>query len=130
MPLPEGYLPRKGDEVLIRARAMHDLRPDDDAGGCHFEIIGAEHKSVFLSRDQIYGLHCRKWNEGDRVRVIGEPETVGEIVAARGKYVWIEVDKVDWPMLTFEANELEAEPEQIAVETLTEAELLAGDRLI
>ena len=126
MPLPEGYYPRKGDEVLIRARAMHDLRPDDDAGGCHFEIIGAEHKSVFLSRDQIYGLYCRKWNEGERVRAIEEPESMGEVVAVHGKFVWIK-PRTGY-MLTFEANELEAEPEQIAVEKMTEAEfeLLAG----
>ena len=128
MPLPEGYLPRKGDEVLIRVRAVRDLRPDDDAGGCLFVVVGAEHQNIFLSRDQIHSLYCRKWNVGDRVRAIEEPETGGEVVAVCGEFVWVK-DKGE-SMCTFEANELEAEPEEIAVETLTEAELLAGDRLI
>jgi hypothetical protein len=132
MPLPEGYLPRKGDEVLIRARAKRDTRIDDDPEtACYLEIVGKEHQSVFLPRSGIHSLYCRKWNVGDRVRDIGEPETVGKVVAAHDKYVWIRADKGDCMyMLTFEANELEAAPEQIAVETLTEAELLAGDRLI
>jgi hypothetical protein len=53
---------------------------------------------------------------------------MGEVVAVHGKFVWVK-PRTDY-MLTYEVNELEAEPEEIAVETLTEAELLAGDRLI
>jgi hypothetical protein len=129
MPLPEGYYPRKGDEVLILARAKSDTRIDDDPERpCYLEIVGKEHQSVFLPRSGIHSLYCRKWNVGDWVFYKdGDFEGIATVIATHGSWVWAESDGNLW---TVPANELTEPPEQIAVETLTEAELLAGDRLI
>jgi hypothetical protein len=130
MPLPEGYALRKGDEVLIRARAKRDARIDDDPEpACYLEIVGNEHKNFFMPCSGIHSLYRRIWNEGDRVRERQEPASCGEVVAVHDGWAWVKMDR-GRIMVTFEVNELEAAPEEVAVETITEAELLAGDRLI
>jgi hypothetical protein len=124
MPLPEGYRVRKGDEVLIRARAKRDSIIDDDPETAYYlEIIGREYLTILLRLDQVHALYRRKWNKGERVREIGDPASCGEVVAVHDEFVWVKMDK---DMVTFEANELEGEPEEIAVEKMTEAQLLAG----
>lgn len=67
MPIPEGYLPRKGDEVLVRARAKRDARPEDPDIECYLEIIGQEHQKFFLKASEIHSVYARCWNIGDTV---------------------------------------------------------------
>lgn len=105
MPLPEGYLPREGDEVLIRARLKHGL--DDDGEG-YFEIVGKEHNKFFMDADKIHGLYRRQWNEGDKVRSI-EFGWQGRVLATSEVWVWVEVETGPdaYRKYTFAANELE-----------------------
>jgi hypothetical protein len=118
MPLPKGYIVRKGDEVLVRVRAKRDERPEDPGIENHFEIVGRERHSFFMDSAEVHALYCRKWSDGDRVRGIGDPEIGGEVIASCDEFVWVKVTKGEneGSMLTFVANELEAEPEEIAVE--------------
>jgi hypothetical protein len=88
MPLPEGYLPGEGDEVLIRVRAKRDSRPDKPEIECYFEIIGNEHQSFFMRAAEVHSLHRRNWNIGDTV-TSDEFEGPGEVIAIDGSEVWI-----------------------------------------
>jgi hypothetical protein len=72
MPIPEGYLPRKGDVVLIKARAKRDAYPDSDRENasiqCYFEVVGHEGGTNFFVRaDEIHSLYARNWDVGDMV---------------------------------------------------------------
>lgn len=119
MPLPEGYLPRKGDEVLVRARVKSDNHAHD--GEFFLEIVGRTHHNFFMSIDEIHSLHFRHWNEGDAVIY---PGFVGrcEVIACDGDAVWIRSFANN--RTTVNANELE--PYVEPVERMTEAELVAG----
>ena len=66
MPLPQGYRPRKGDELLVRARVTYNCEVGD--ADVHVAMAGAEHKKYMIPLADIYSLHARKWNEGDRVQ--------------------------------------------------------------
>lgn len=122
MPLPEGYLPRKGDEVLIRARAKRDTDADGEG---YFEIIGAEHYKLFMNAEEVHSLYRRQWNEGDLVKSV-EFDGRGRVVAVSDDYVWVvaETGLDEGGYYTLEANHLELWEEPIP--TITEAELLAG----
>lgn len=110
MSLPEGYLPRKGDEVLIRARMI----TADDGEEHYLAIVGREHHKVFLSNSEIHSLHCRHWNEGDRV-TSEEFAGPGIVLATSDEWVWVmcETGYEEGVRYTFAANELEpyVEPE-------------------
>lgn len=108
MPLPKGYLPRKGDEVLIRARMRRDARIGDPHVECSLEIVGQEYSSgIFLSCAEIHSLHARKWNEGDRVQ---NSAGWGEVIAVHEDQVWVKMcSPIDMAglMITSDANKLE-----------------------
>ena len=111
MSLPEGYLPRKGDTLLIRVDVRSDYRVDDD-GLVSVAVTGSPHRTLFADFGKIHSLYCRHWNEGDRVREIGDHAMVGPVVAIFEDYVWVKIDKGEnaGAMLTFSANEIEPEP--------------------
>jgi hypothetical protein len=127
MPLPEGFLPRKGDELLIRAKVSFDVEPDDE--DVHLEPIGAEWKKIMIPLANVHELHQRSWKKGEKVRS-REFDGIGLIMAIDGCWIWIKEisGENEGSMWTLEANELEpyVEPEELAVERMTEAELLAG----
>jgi hypothetical protein len=122
MPIPEGYLPRKGDEVLVRARAKRDARPEDPDIECYLEIIGQEHQKFFLKASEIHSIYVRCWNIGDTVTADDGP---AEVIAVDGSDVWVrDLDGVRW---TVEANQLAPYVEPAAAaETLIEAELTSS----
>ncbi len=126
MSLPEGYLPRRGDEILIRVRALHDARTDETDSMVHVEVVGNEHRKLFVDLDNIHSLYCRKWNEGDKVTCKGEFEGHGTVISTHADSVWVEQDGGDCDGLlwTCEANGLEPYVEPL--EKMTEAELLDG----
>jgi hypothetical protein len=123
MPLPEGYLPRRGDELLIRAKVSFDVEPDDE--DVHLEPIGAEWKKIMIPLADVHDLHCRTWKKGEKVTQANWGS--GTIIAVHENMVWVQL-ALTGGLATFEANALEPyiDPEEIAVETMTEAELLAG----
>lgn len=108
MPLPEGYRPREGDELLIRAKVAYDVDTGDDA--VHLRPVGSEYKSLMIPLDQIHALHFRRWNEGDRV-LDREFNRGGTVVATIDDQVWVKVSPTeDDPsgfMSTFDANDLQ-----------------------
>jgi hypothetical protein len=125
MPLPEGYLPRRGDELLIRAKVSFDVEPDDE--DVHLEPIGAEWKKVMVPLADVHAIHCRKWDKGDKVIWQSFEGAKSTVIAVYKKWVWIKDEFSDDTEIV-SANELEpyVDPEELAVETMTEAELLAG----
>ena len=119
MTLPKGYLPKKGDELLVRAKVAYDV--EDHDADVHLIPIGANHKRLVVPLDLVHAIVLRKWKKGDKVRS-AEFEGTGVVVAADGPWVWIkEIDGENADsMWTLEANDLEP------YETMTEAELMAG----
>jgi hypothetical protein len=115
MPLPEGYLPRKGDEVLVRARAKRDTNIDVDSEG-YLELVGQEHHKFFMNVSEIHSLYRRQWNEGDRVKSI-EFYGPGLVIGISDEWVWVlcETGEDEGGRYTLTANELEpwVEPAEI-----------------
>lgn len=87
MPLPEGYIPREGDEVLIRVIVRSNYRDDGD-GLVPVAVVGAEHRTLFADIGKIHSLYCRKWNEGDLVKS-EEFNGEGVVMATSDEWVWI-----------------------------------------
>jgi hypothetical protein len=117
MPIPEGYLPRKGDELLVRVCVCHDTvlgDPELDTM-IQVEVVGSSHRRFFVDLDKIHSLHCRKWNEGDRVKSI-EFDGPGTVLAVSDEWVWVlcETGEYEGFRYTLPANELEPYVEPVA----------------
>jgi hypothetical protein len=114
MPLPEGYLPRKGDELLIRAKVSFDVETDDE--DIHLELIGAERKKIMIPLANVHELHQRSWKKGEKVRS-REFDGIGLVMAIDSPWIWIKEisGENEGSMWTLEANELVpyVEPEKI-----------------
>lgn len=127
MPLPQGYLPREGDELLIRVTVRRDYDSDDGLVAVH--VSSAPHRTLFADLEKIQSIFARKWSEGDKV-TSREFDGPGTVLAVSEDWVWVMCDTGDdaGGRYTLLANDLEpyVEPEELAVETMTEAELLAG----
>jgi hypothetical protein len=129
MPLPEGYLPRKGDEILVRARVKSDNHAHDDE--FFLEIVGRTHHNFFMSIDEIHSLHCRHWNEGDAVIY---PGFIGkcEVIACDGDAVWIKSFTNN--RTTVNANELEPyvepKPDEFKIDPQWEADPIKPDPIL
>jgi hypothetical protein len=130
MPLPEGYLPRKGDELLIRVTVRNDYGKNDGSL-VSVTVTGAPHHQFFAYLDKVHSIYARKWSEGDRVQ---NSEGWGEVVAVHDDQVWVKLlhgnkeFAMAGLMITADANDLDpyVDTEELAIETMTEAELLAG----
>lgn len=106
MPLPEGYLPRQGDVVVIHGIVKYNVDPGDTYADV---MIEGKYSSVHIELDKIAGLHCRHWNEGDKVHLPGRAITdVGEVIATNGDNVWIAMP--GGSMATYHANQLTEVP--------------------
>jgi hypothetical protein len=108
MPLPEGYLPRKGDIVLVQARVRYDADRCNADSDCSLEIVGSEHRHFFQPLAEVHALHCRKWNAGDRVKS-AEFDGPGEVLATCDDQVWVmcETGEDEGGKYTLEANQLD-----------------------
>lgn len=85
MPLPEGYLPRKGDILTLRGIVKYGVEPNDDY--VHLKIIGSSATLVVELAD--VEPHQRSFELGELVmHKIGWAEP-GEVIATHGSYVWI-----------------------------------------
>ena len=121
MTLPKGYLPKEGDELLIRATVKYDVRIKKDATDettyVHLRPVGG-HTSFMVDVAAVAGIYCRNWDVGAIV-ISGEFEGTGEVIATHGTEVWVK--DFEGELWTVEANDLELAPG-----TMTEAELMAG----
>jgi hypothetical protein len=134
MPLPEGYLPRKGDIVLVQARAKRDAYPNEPDIQCYFEIVGHETNKFFMAVSEIHSIYSRNWEIGDTVSYPAMFEGPAEVLAVDGHEVWVrDTENQRW---TIEANELEAYVEPPAIDhhkMLVEVicgEVKAGDTIV
>ena len=118
MPLPEGYLPRKGDVLVIHVETRFDVGTDDREGKklyVHVHPVSESRYPHFrVGLDEIVALHCRKWEPGQQVRVIEDRRAFGEVVAVHGEQVWVQMQLGSvsaGDMKTLAANALEKMPE-------------------
>lgn len=116
MPLPDGYLPRKGDVLTLLVTVQYDTMPDDS----YVHVVpNGRLGSLGIELEHFDGLRSRAWEVGDHVRSENEGAS-GVVEAVSGHWVWFKVDAdhVDMPgaMLTADANELELIPEPAAPE--------------
>jgi hypothetical protein len=109
MPLPEGYLPRKGDIVLVQARAKRDAYKDEPDIQCYFEIVGYETNKFFMTVSEIHSIYSRNWEVGETVKSL-EFDGPGTICGVSDPYVWVKCETGEdaGGMYTIDANELEA----------------------
>ena len=119
MTLPKGYLPKEGDELLIRATVKYDVHKDatDETTYVHLRPVGG-HTSFMVDVAAVAGIYCRNWDVGAMV-TSGEFEGTGEVIATHGTEVWVK--DFEGELWTVEANDLELAPG-----TMTEADLMAG----
>lgn len=87
MPLPEGYLPRQGDVLIIHGKVQYDVRPD--SAGVFLVPLG-NHSSVMVPLNSIVGVERHHFEVGDNVRTprdggCGEVQAVSE----NGGMVWV-----------------------------------------
>lgn len=110
MPLPEGYLPRDGDVLVLHGTVRFNF----DAGDHDVHVIldrRFTHTSTTVPLDQVVGIHSRKWEPGDQVRSVKSLHHFGEVVATIDGWVWVKYalgSISEGTMQTFEANDLEA----------------------
>ncbi len=109
MPLPDGYLPREGDELLVRVRVRHAVEAGED--NVHVNPSSRPYSNFVVDKDDIHAVYCRTWKPGEKARVIGAPNTYGEVIAIAEGCVWLKM--TDGQFLTFGANALEAKIDPI-----------------
>lgn len=99
MPLPEGYLPREGDVVVLHAVVKWDVKPSEDADDSDGLLkvfvrpIGGytDHR---VPVNTLVGVHSRRFAEGERVRVIGDgPVAQGVVISTHEDVVWMKLDE-------------------------------------
>ncbi len=113
MPLPEGYRPKRDDILIVHGVVKYDVDAEDH--NVHLKIVGT-YVDASPKLQDIVGLHCRHWEEGDRVRLVEDPDSFGEVIATHDDQVWVKGlpgSNFDGDMETWIANILEPMPEEI-----------------
>lgn len=106
MPLPEGYLPREGDILILHAVVETNTRPDSDTA---YVKVNGRYGAMNVDLDKIVGVFARHFDEGDIVRSIGDMTGQnGTVIAMYEGMVWIKDGHGQ--MQTVAANELELAP--------------------
>jgi hypothetical protein len=112
MSLPEGYLPRKGDVVVLHATVKHVCDPGDDS--VHLKVNG-HWDTTIIELDKVAGLHRRHWDVGDKVQFRGRApvdQRHGVVAGVEDDMVWVRFDDRKERFLTLHANQIEAQPEE------------------
>lgn len=103
MPLPEGYLLREGDVVVLHATINRDVRTDEEFASV---TMRGRYSTTLVDLDKIVGIFARHFDVGDVVRSVGDQTgQTGEVVAVHEGMVWIKDGHGQ--MQTIAANELE-----------------------
>lgn len=96
MPLPEGYLPRADDVVVIHAVVKYDVKPkedtDDDRRLKVFVRPIESYTDVRIPLDTIVEVYSRHFDPEERVRLISQPECEGVVIASHETQVWVKFD--------------------------------------
>lgn len=116
MSIPEGYLPRKGDVVVLHAVVKYDVNPTEDADseeGLQVWVTPKEyHSSSRVPLKTLVGVYSRYFEEGERVRFVNEPQTIATVLAICDEFVWLKTE-IGGTYLTNPAVDLEPVPEPV-----------------
>jgi uncharacterized protein YoaH (UPF0181 family) len=107
MPLPEGYLPRKGDIVVLHAVVKHDVDRSDSL--VFLNIVG-DYSQISVAAEKIEQLWSRHWDAGDAIQLISRDlagRRPGEVMSVDGEMVWIKFADQGERFMTFHANQIE-----------------------
>lgn len=100
MPLPEGYLPRKGDVLVLHGHVAYDVDESD-----LLKRGEADEYQVFIRLDGDYDdrriplktvidVFLKTWEAGDRVVIDGDDEGgSGEVIAVHENLCWIKYER-------------------------------------
>lgn len=117
MPLPEGYLPREGDVLVLHAVVKHDVDESDrdrDDGLRVFIRLGGDYQDRRIPLKNVVGIHCRKWNADDRV--VTRDGVDGTVLAVSDNVCWVKLDTGTFASIG--ANNLDASNKPADVEML------------
>lgn len=78
MPLPEGYLPRKGDVLTVHMEVKHAV--DEGDADVFLTVPGADYQTVAVPLAEVASLKRRTWREGEQVHLKDAPRFFGEVV--------------------------------------------------
>ena len=111
MPLPEGYLPRKGDTLKILVTVEHDVEADDTYIFTRFSG-SADRVSLDLERalaqDANVWVEDRQWRKGDRVLDL-ESGVPGEVILVEDGAAVVRLDDGRGLVVRYSYDELQAE---------------------
>jgi hypothetical protein len=126
MPLPEGYLPREGDVLVLHGRVKYDVERqaadhDEDGKLTVWVRLLSDFRDCRVPLETVVGVHRRKWDAGAKVRTRADHAVFGEIVAVHEDAVWLQLDgaskrpgnrptKHPQSLLTLHCNEIEPMP--------------------
>jgi hypothetical protein len=115
MPIPEGYLPRKGDVVVLHAVVKYDVNPTEDADseeGLNVWVTPIEyHSSSRVPLKTIVGVYSRRFDADERVRITQQPELIGVVLSTYEDKVWVKFDNKGFGLRTLDATALEPIPD-------------------
>lgn len=101
-----GYLPREGDILTIRAKVKYDVEAGEDT--IHIRPIGA-FSDVSVPLNDTVDLYSRHWNEGDKVTLESHPG-IGTVLSVCDSMVWVKFS-IGTPK-TIAANNLMPAPKE------------------
>lgn len=84
MSLPEGYLPRAGDVLILHASVTYDVASEDQ-NKVFVRPVGY-HSDVHLDLSKIIGIHRINWEIGDAAVV---SDDIATILAIDGESAWV-----------------------------------------
>jgi hypothetical protein len=111
MPLPEGYLPREGDILVIHVQTQFDVEPTDK--NVHVRLLGGNSYQKFgMPLMDVERLWARHWNVDDEVQLISADPAgrrPGKVLAVDGERVWVKFYDKDSPHehMTLHINQIE-----------------------
>lgn len=118
MPLPEGYLPREGDILVIHVQTQFNVEPHDT--NVHVRLLRENsYKKFGMPLKDVEGLWARHWNIDDEVQFIAvDPDgrRPGKVLAVDGELVWVKFYDKDSPQehMTLHINQIEPLPKGAA----------------
>lgn len=92
MPLPEAYLPRKGDVLSIDVEVKHDVKKEDDY--VFTKVVGSYADVAFTldDPDVAVRLKRRSWREDEGVVHNNVDRWWGKVITLHGDHVLVALD--------------------------------------
>lgn len=109
MSLPDGYLPRKDDVLILHATVKYDYDPAEG------KEVWIDSDGPFTPLDKFVGIKRRTWKSGETVRHRNVEHCFGEVIATCDDMVWVKLGEnskhgkkfSQGPLATFHCNEIE-----------------------